>query len=236
MRSARLSSFMSVGTRFSALGGVLMTAESPVKVSSYDKIGLTCLSNIENQFLLETFFAPPGAFSVTINGWGQDHSEKMKRYEYMAQAGIMIGTASNGKLQWKKDKGAVTIQLKLTAEELAVVKEGMKKLAEIFLAGGAKVVYPGTIRPLTIRNTSELSLLDTHVRSQSDILYGSAHPQGGNPMSDDPAIGVIDSRFKVYGFSNLSIVDASIFPANIWANCQATVMSMARVAADYIMQ
>jgi choline dehydrogenase-like flavoprotein len=67
-----------------------------------------------------------------------------------------------------------------------------------------------------------------------DLLFGSAHPQGGNAMSDDPVLGVVNSRFLVHGFDNLFVADASVFPSNIVANCQATVMGMASLAAQSI--
>ena len=44
----------------------------------------------------------------------------------------------------------------------------------------------------------------------------------------------MDSRFKAHGFENVYVADASVFPANIKANCQATVMAMAHYASKVI--
>jgi choline dehydrogenase-like flavoprotein len=66
------------------------------------------------------------------------------------------------------------------------------------------------------------------------MAAGSAHPQGGNPMSEDPARGVVDLDFRVHGYENLYVADASVFPVNIWANCQATVMAMSHYAATHV--
>ena len=73
------------------------------------------------------------------------------------------------------------------------------------------------------------------LRDRSDLIFGSAHPQGGNTMSDDPDRGVVDSRFRVHGLTGISVIDASILPTNLFANCQATVMALGWVAADEIM-
>ena len=36
------------------------------------------------------------------------------------------------------------------------------------------------------------------------------------------------------GYENLFVTDASVFPTNIWANCQATVMAMSHHAASFV--
>jgi len=46
-------------------------------------------------------------------------------------------------------------------------------------------------------------------------------------MSDDPSIGVVDSRFRVHGYDNLFVCDASVFPTTIRINPQLTIMAMA---------
>ncbi|MBK9733571.1 MAG: hypothetical protein IPO92_00845 [Saprospiraceae bacterium] len=37
----------------------------------------------------------------------------------------------------------------------------------------------------------------------NDITLGSAHPQGGNRMSDDPSKGAVNSQCEVHGLKNL---------------------------------
>jgi len=223
-----------VGTRFNALGGVILTAQSPTKVSGFDKIGLTTAAVPNNKYILETYFAPPGALSITLNGWGKEHARRMKKYAYFGQAGVMLGTSPTGRLIWHEKSRKVRIRLKLNNKEIRNLCDGMRHLAEIYLAGGATAVYPGTISDFVIKHKRDLDKIDDLVQKTSDINFGSAHPQGGNPMSEDPKIGVVDNQFKVHGFKNLSVADASVFPENIWANCQATVMGMAHVASDFI--
>ncbi len=56
-----------------------------------------------------------------------------------------------------------------------------------------------------------------------DLTLNSSHSQGGNAMSDDPAKGVADSRFRVHGYENLFVADASVFPTTIRVNPQLTI-------------
>ena len=72
------------------------------------------------------------------------------------------------------------------------------------------------------------------VKASPDISTGTGHPQGGNVMSNDPATGVVDENFKVFGYDNLFVCDASVFPTSLGVNPQVTVMSLAHYAAPLI--
>jgi choline dehydrogenase-like flavoprotein len=222
-----------VGARFHALGGVLMTADMAQPLDGFDKIGLCAAAvPLHRKYLLETFFSPPGSMAITLGGWGKSHSDRMKRFSHMAQAGAMIGTGSHGRLS--RAGAGLKIDLTLNQPELLALREGLKQLAQVYLCAGAQAIYPGTFRDLTLRNAGDVAQLDGAVERPDDVTFGSAHPQGGNAMSDDVSIGVVDSQFRVRGFDNLSIVDASVMPENLWANCQATTMALAHVASDFV--
>jgi choline dehydrogenase-like flavoprotein len=44
----------------------------------------------------------------------------------------------------------------------------------------------------------------------------------------------VDESFRVHGYDNLYVCDASVFPGSVQVNPQMTVMSLARYAATRI--
>jgi choline dehydrogenase-like flavoprotein len=116
-------------------------------------------------------------------------------------------------------------------DDLKRVVGGLKLAGRIFLAAGATRVTPLTFRHLPSTTAEQLEDLDSQVRDNTDIELHTSHPQGGNPVSRDPAKGVVDERFRVHGMENLYVCDASVFPSAITVNPQLTVMALAEYAA-----
>jgi len=44
----------------------------------------------------------------------------------------------------------------------------------------------------------------------------------------------VDPEFRVYGYDNLFVCDASVFPGSIGVNPQLTVMALADYAAPFV--
>lgn len=224
-----------VGQGIHALGGVFVTAEMPTPVNGFDGIGLTSVANAspDREFLIESYFAPPAVFSLSLGGWFLAHFRRMSRYRYYADAGVLVATVPSGRVTLNK-RGEPKIELTYSPAELEAVKKGLRVLANLYFAGGAIKVLPATFKYIEFAQPSDIDSLDSLVRRPDDLLLGTSHPQGGNAISDDPRRGVVDQQFRVHGFKNLYVADASVFPTNIWANCQATVMAISHYAASLV--
>lgn len=117
----------------------------------------------------------------------------------------------------------------LDAEVHAHHLQFYKKLAATeplasFLKPGGKILPLGHSTD-TIPETAEL------IRNVSQTNY---HPCGTCAMMDEKLGGVVDNRLKVYGTSNVRVVDASVFPIIPRGNIIATVYAVAEKAADII--
>jgi choline dehydrogenase-like flavoprotein len=103
------------------------------------------------------------------------------------------------------------------------------ELGEILFAGGAKAVMLNGWDLHRFTDPGELARVPEILRDPSLVTLGTGHPQGGNALGE-----VLDPDFRVRGYSNLFVCDASAFPSSLTVNPQLTVMSLAHYAAPRI--
>ena len=223
-----------VGQRLHVLGGIFVSGELDEVVDGFRGIGLTCVADEENEdYVIESYFSPPVAFSLRLGGWFGAHFERAQRYRHFIDGGVMVGTHPDGGRVRLDRKGNVKISLKLRGEDLVRLRDGLATIARIYLGAGARRVLPATYKLLEITSEADLASIAT-LRKPDDLVFGSAHPQGGNVMHRDPSEGVVDEGFAVHGMEGLYVADTSVWPTNIWANCQATAMATAHYAATKV--
>jgi len=104
-------------------------------------------------------------------------------------------------------------------------------IAEVFFAAGAKRVLLTTHRFITLESPKDVHRIDSAVRSSKEATIGSAHPQGENPSSSDPALGAVDEHLRVHGFDNPFVCDASVIPSCIGVHPTFTIMALAKHTA-----
>ncbi|MDX1530803.1 MAG: FAD-dependent oxidoreductase [Rhodothermales bacterium] len=224
-----------VGTRFSFNAATPVFARFPGPVHAWDGVQMARYVDA-GDVLLETLFNPPMTCALALPGTFRAHYDRMRAYDRLACAGVLIGTAPNGRVKrsafFRRTFGPV--HYRMTDRDLARMRRGIGLLAETFFAAGAEEVFPATFADLPLGRdryaddpAAVARLLEEHVRRPEDLTLSSAHPQGGNPMSDAPAAGVVDSGFRVHGFENLFVCDASVFPTTVGINPQLTVMALA---------
>ena len=228
-----------IGTRFSFNANTPMIARFPDPVNSFD--GVQMGAYIDNRdFMLESSFGSPYAFSVILPGWFGEHFQRMTDYNRYATAGVLIGTNNNARVKrtafFRNTFGPV--KYTMTEYDLERIRRGLAQLAKVYYAAGAETVFLSSfvlnleMKASDFKDKPEAikAFIGKHARRQADLNINSAHPQGGNPMSDDDRIGAVDSQFRVHGYDNLFVCDASVFPTTIKINPQLTIMAM----ADYL--
>jgi choline dehydrogenase-like flavoprotein len=80
------------------------------------------------------------------------------------------------------------------------------------------------------KNLEDLDAAREHLR----LSTTNFHPVGTCAMMPRKAGGVVDERLRVYGTSNLRVVDASIIPLHVRGDIVSTVYAIAERASDFI--
>ena len=210
-----------------------LTAEFKDTVDSFDGIQMAHAHFPEGDvppFVLETWFNPPATQALAMPGWFEQHFENMRAYAHMASAGALTGTTTPGRVRHTKSGPA--IDFTPSKDDLGRVVDGLKLTAKVFLDAGARRAMPATYLWHEFTDESQLDVLDRYVRDNGDLQLTSAHPQGGNAIGEPGQHAVVGPDFRVHGFANLFLCDASVFPTSVGVNPQLTVMGMAQYAAN----
>jgi choline dehydrogenase-like flavoprotein len=187
--------------------------------------------------LLESWFHYPGSLAAVLPGWLNEHAKVMAGYTRLAGCGVVVPTANAGKLGG--DFGPGDLVFGLSIPEFQRACDGILQLADVFKAAGAIEIYPSTLNPFVFKAATleaDKAAFRSRIQTPADLVLGTAHLQGGNPMARTRERGVIDARFRPFDLpENLFVADASLFPAGVERNPQMTVMALAHLAAGEVL-
>ena len=194
---------------------------------------------------LENWFHFPGTVAVALSGWFEEFACAMKKFNHLSMAGIVVPTKvrcdnfadRNGK-----------VHLTLDGAEFDLLLQGMRRVAEIFLAAQrpddavslylpTKSVLLRDGRPLRVRTMDDFQWAMNEIRKRGPAFVNllSTHPQGGVSLGEvvDPYTFQVktdcDERVE-----NLTVADATLFPAGCEINPQLTVKALATLASNQI--
>jgi choline dehydrogenase-like flavoprotein len=187
----------------------------------------------DNGFVFETWFNPPVAQALNMPGWFEQHFENMRRYPYLAAVGVLVGTEGYARVK-QALTGGPGIDYTPAKRDLTTLARGLRMLGEILFAGGAQRIMVNSWGYEELTNRGQLEWIDQIALEPGYLALGTGHPQGGNAMSRDPRKGVVGPDFRVHGYDNLYIADASVIPSSLTVNPQLTVMGLAHHAAQQL--
>lgn len=113
--------------------------------------------------------------------------------------------------------------------DLQILTSAVKFARKLAATESLKTVLTREILPgLGVQTDEEIK---EFIRATVDTVF---HPIGTAAMLPRKDGGVIDPSLKVYGTSNIRVIDASIIPIHLSAHIQATVYAIAEKASDII--
>ncbi|KAF8140819.1 alcohol oxidase [Mycena galopus ATCC 62051] len=113
--------------------------------------------------------------------------------------------------------------------DIQILVESLKFARKFANTESLKPVLIREIMPGPAVQTDEE--LKEFIRTTVDTVF---HPVGTAAMLPKSDGGVVDPSLRVYGTSNIRVIDASIIPIQLSAHTQATVYAIAEKAADMI--
>ena len=220
---------------------------NPIKAYDGEQITLAALDP-QSRSAFETYFNPPAAFYLSSIPFFFDRRDSwMNRYSNLLNFGSLIGSESNGVVLAKADlMSGQSFTWTLGSKDVSNIRYAMKTLLQLGRAAGStRAIIPTNPGiELCLSNSGDIEEFAAKFNAfplrMTDIYLGTAHPQGGNMMAGalSPNTGnrVVTEDFKVDGYNNVFVGDASLFPTSITINPQWTIMAMSSMAARRIIE
>lgn len=194
---------------------------------------------------LENWFHFPGTVALALTGWFKEFACTMRKFNHLSMSGIVVPTQVR-RSNYVDPCGK--FHLEFDCEEFELLLRGMRRIARIYFAAAkpddgvtlhlpTKAILLRNGCPARIRNMDdfEWALCQIRKRGPAFVNLLTTHVQGGSALGDvtDPTTFQLltDQGERV---ENLTISDASVFPAGCEINPQLTVKAMATLAAQQV--
>ncbi len=184
----------------------------------------------EQGYLLQTYTASPDqTYTGMPYSLGEDLLAAIADLRHMAMAGPLVhdedstgGVSLTGMTYFLGDGD----RRKLLA--------GMRECARVFFAAGATRVYPGIVGGRAIRSPAEIDAVISLDEAARRIYLYASHPMGSCRMGADPDTSCVDPDGRVWGWGNLYVADASVFPTSLGVNPQVSTMAVGLTVGEQI--
>lgn len=232
------------GTRVACNFAFPVAFEFEAKMNAFDGTQITLsVREPAGRVTFETYFNPPASFALSLPFRLQHHRQAMLAYPYLANFGALVGSEPAGTVSSLPDPVLGTsLSWEFAPADVANVKYGLKTLVELGRLAGAVRAWvptePGILLDLRSNDPHDFAAaLDRYPLGMAELRLSTAHPQGGNAWggSGSKAGRVVDEHFRVEGWTNVYVADASLFPTSIGVNPQWTVMALSSMAARAVL-
>jgi choline dehydrogenase-like flavoprotein len=219
-----------IGKRFSANIGCPTFAYLGRKIHARPSLQIShyYMPEPNTGFVIENWFAPPGSLAVALPGFFDEHHARMRRYAEGVVFAPLVGSEPAGTIT-VGNGGKAEIALPVGATDLGRLRDGVATIAEAIIDssnGAVPDIVAGTRRGFLMTSRADVQKFRASVTTPEQLRLGTGHPQGGNAISSDAAISVVDEQFRLRGVDNLRVCDASLFPEVAGVNPQCTVMAL----------
>lgn len=172
---------------------------------------------------LETLGFDASILASRIPGVGRALAERLERLDHHLVFGAALRTAGRGTVRpgWLRPR----VTLPLTEADRRLARRGVRRLAELLLASGAREVWCGVPDvPVAARSVDDLAALDAPgplPAMSVTHLFGTAR------MGSDPSGSVVRPDFRHHRVAGLWVADSSVFPTSLGVNPMLPILAVA---------
>ena len=173
-------------------------------------------------WLLQTATITPDAqFLALPLPVGEELNQVMAKMRHLGAAGAIIHDEDSvGRVSRK----AIFFEVGDADRQLLI--RGMRDCAKVWFAAGADSVISSVLGGGIIHSADEIEDAIPMDTPFEGMLAVASHPMGTCRMGANGADAVVDPRGRVWGWDNLFVADASVFPSSLGVNPQVTVMAI----------
>jgi len=193
-----------------------------------------CIDEFQREGILPMGASAPIDMAASqFNFVGRQLMDVMGAYDRVASFGVMVSDRSKGRVRLGPG-GKPLVLYWFGRRERDLMQRGMAMVSRVFLAAGAREVYPALHGHRVLRNADDLERMERAHTAAADYLLTAFHPLGTCRMGVSPADGVVSPSHEVFGVPGLYVADGSVVPSSVAVNPQVTIMALATRAADLL--
>jgi choline dehydrogenase-like flavoprotein len=169
-----------------------------------------------------------------LPGYGASLVDRIRGYGHVSQWGVQVRAKTQGRV-FRGLSGRTVIRWSMSPEDVRVLKLGVKRLAQMNFAAGAKKVYPGVHgMPDEVDSVAAFDVLDTLPDDPRLFHCIASHMMGTAVMGPDAATNVVRPDGRTHDVDGLWVADSSIFPTNLGVNPAHTIAAMSWCIAQRV--
>ena len=179
----------------------------------------------ESEFVLEGHTLLIDAIPLSLQVFGELLGEIMSRPSQFTNFAAMLVDQTSGRLAFLPGHTPMPVYF-FNAKMVNALKNAVAILSEIFIAAGARSVFPSIQGIDRIQSRSDvMDLRKANLRASDFKNLSAHHPLGTCRMGSDPSHSVINRDGQVWGVENLYVTDGSALPGPLGVNPQLTIMA-----------
>jgi choline dehydrogenase-like flavoprotein len=185
-------------------------------------------------FKLETLSLPLDMLAGRLSGAGPTLMERLTEFRHIAMWVQACRAEAVGEVRSLFGKPA--IYYTLGRDDMLRFREAMHLIARTHIAAGARAILPAIHGMPYKLEPDQIDLLKDAPLDPRAYVAILSHLFGGCVMGKDPSRSVCDGRGRVHGYQGLVIADAAAIPTNLGVNPQHTIMALAWLWAEQLLQ